>query len=260
MGTKDKNNLKYFFKHYWIPVLCALIAITIFVGNVLVLCLLDEKDQSAWLTLYSGWVSGVATFLIGLIAAIQSRNYKHENDTFELQQLQKEWRLEQKEGIKFYYGSLVKIYEELQQNQYNKVVNECYEKLCRDHNTLIEIVLTQTLWDINNRFKYEAINTIYYFDGIEDVVLMCENYITNLTSHLDKIEWHIENGDSEFLNELYLEYEELMKKFNEFISHVRLFICCTMTNNKPEEIEKMLNDMAQKQNDWRNRINQEQNK
>ncbi len=74
-----------------------LLAIIIFIGNVLILLFVDEgKWQSAWLTLFSGWVSEIATIVLGYIAIIQNRKYKKDADETELQQAQREWRIEQK--------------------------------------------------------------------------------------------------------------------------------------------------------------------
>lgn len=44
-------------------------------GNVLVLYLVPSDSKSGWLTLISGWVSGVATFLVGLIAHKQNKEF-----------------------------------------------------------------------------------------------------------------------------------------------------------------------------------------
>lgn len=84
MGLKYMNNkrIQRWFKSNWLTILLLSVAVAIFIGNICVLVYVDGNEQSAWLTLYSGWVSGIATVILGVIAVIQNKNYKNENDSF----------------------------------------------------------------------------------------------------------------------------------------------------------------------------------
>lgn len=67
---------KPFYKLWWFW----LIVIGILAGNVLVLIFVPDNYKSDWLTLISGWISGIATFIVGMIAYLQSKQYKVEDD------------------------------------------------------------------------------------------------------------------------------------------------------------------------------------
>ncbi len=68
--------IKFFIKAKWV-FLCLFIAI-IFAINVAILSFVE--NPSNWLTLYSGWLSAIATSIIGLIALWQGKKYKKESD------------------------------------------------------------------------------------------------------------------------------------------------------------------------------------
>lgn len=61
-------------KWFWIFLIFGLF---LFVGNiVLLVCLRDcQQEQSAWLTLFGGWLGFIATLIIGIIAYKQSKRY-----------------------------------------------------------------------------------------------------------------------------------------------------------------------------------------
>lgn len=49
-------------------------------GNILVILFVKKDCRSDWLTLISGWVSGVSTLIVGIIAYKQSKHYKIDAD------------------------------------------------------------------------------------------------------------------------------------------------------------------------------------
>lgn len=62
-------------KSHWVFLLI-LFAIALLIGNICVLLFVDSENvRSEWLTLFSGWVSGIATLLVGIVAYWQSRKF-----------------------------------------------------------------------------------------------------------------------------------------------------------------------------------------
>lgn len=50
------------------------------VGNIIVLAHFKKESGANIFTAVNGWVSGIATAILGTIAVVQNRNYKQEND------------------------------------------------------------------------------------------------------------------------------------------------------------------------------------
>ena len=71
---------KKFYKNLWFWLLIA--SILFFVTNIVFSIIFRGSDGSNIFTAVSGWVSGVATIALGLIAVVQNRKYKEENDRF----------------------------------------------------------------------------------------------------------------------------------------------------------------------------------
>lgn len=89
--TKEKQN-KPFYAKWWFWIIIGLILF----GNIAVLIWFNCKElKSDLLTLISGWVSFVATLIIGVIAFRQSKEYKEENDKFIEEQKDLMWRQSQ---------------------------------------------------------------------------------------------------------------------------------------------------------------------
>lgn len=64
------------FKRQWKGNILILFGIALLVGNICVLIYVTEdKGQSSWLALISGWISGVATLIVGLIAFWQNNKF-----------------------------------------------------------------------------------------------------------------------------------------------------------------------------------------
>lgn len=106
--TKEKQNKPFYTKWcFWV------IIGLILCGNIAVLIWVQNTDLKAnLLTLISGWVSFIATLLIGVIAFRQSKDYKEENDKFIQEQNDIMWRQNQLGIFKQERESLSKIYDD----------------------------------------------------------------------------------------------------------------------------------------------------
>lgn len=74
--SKKPCKIVSWFKRQWKGIILVLFGIVLLVGNICVLIYVTEdKGQSSWLTLISGWISGVATLIVGLIAFWQNNKF-----------------------------------------------------------------------------------------------------------------------------------------------------------------------------------------
>ena len=72
------------------------IGIVLIVANILLpLIWIDEKATAIIVSVVSGWISGIATLLIGVIALFQTKKYNEANDLF----LNKQYKLEKCKSI-----------------------------------------------------------------------------------------------------------------------------------------------------------------
>ncbi len=69
-------NNKEFYKRLWFWLI--VVGVLIFIANIIILYNVNGVMQSAWLTLISGWISGIATLFVGIIAYCQNKSFSYE--------------------------------------------------------------------------------------------------------------------------------------------------------------------------------------
>ena len=77
-----KRSCKFviWFRRQWKAILLILFGVALLVGNICVLfCVPEDNGQGAWLTLFSGWVSGIATAMLGGLALWQNKRFSCES-------------------------------------------------------------------------------------------------------------------------------------------------------------------------------------
>ena len=211
-------------------------------------------------TAISGWVSGIATIILGVIAFRQNKKYKKENDRFLKEQQQLNWKLEQKDVLKVYLRNIENVFSNVKEYQYSKLINNIALNLQQDCVTIDEFVYDEILYGIMESMTYASVNSIYYFDGIEELVDLCCRYVLKLRLLLKRLPEIIKIGEVNRYNEIKELYRDLCKAFNDHIVHVRLFIDMIMTSwnyddhDDYEDIEQTLREKRNKQKDWRKRI------
>lgn len=74
------KNKWYKNKWFWLWGAICIIILGALGGNIAILLCLKKaaQEQSAWLTLFGGWLGFLATLIVGLIAYCQSKKYKEE--------------------------------------------------------------------------------------------------------------------------------------------------------------------------------------
>lgn len=151
--TKEKQN-KPFYKKWWFWIIIGLILC----GNIAVLIWVQNTDLKAnLLTLISGWVSFIATLLIGVIAFRQSKDYKEEND----RAIEKQYSFEKfkilAEDCRNYITELRHHFDEFRREFYYKIAISYFNEIIRLKNpqftNIEEINLQRKLSEFYELFK-----------------------------------------------------------------------------------------------------------
>lgn len=122
-------NKKPFYKCWWFWLIIGL-AFLLCGGNILIAHL--KTTGSNIFTAVSGWVSGIATAILGVIAVIQNKKYKEENDRYlkEQEELSQKnindqndlaWRNSQYQLFCFYVNTLNGIKNSLHENYFTLI-------------------------------------------------------------------------------------------------------------------------------------------
>lgn len=202
-----------FYKLWWFWLIT--ISTVLFIGNVIVLICLKGDSQSAWLTLISGWVSGISTIVLGIIAVWQNSKYKQENDSFLKEQNDFAWKNNYAEMYKRFLNQLnanwaeikksspqklkVLFLDKLRNNSYNEydVINSEYS------GTFVSFIVTlrscfiinelhRKLYDKVILFNYSIHTLMAYFDSVSsnEVIFnseICNKYVEDATSKYNNL-------------------------------------------------------------------------
>ena len=259
LKTEEKQNKKpkkkterYFYHKLWIWITISIVLCCVNIGYAIWGC--DTENKSDILTAISGWISGVATLVIGIIAYRQSEKYKLENDKIEEKQRQRDWRGEQKDIVKLYLDNIVKAYEDLKQYQYSKIIEEVIRNKRKGVFALKEMIYDQSLKDIYDNFVSIAVNSIYYFEGIEELLDLYEKYCFQLRGLIKRIVEVVKTGEVESVFKLQNIYKDLLDKFHRHIAKVQIFLTQTLTNASFDKAQKVIEEKRVKQIEWRDKI------
>ena len=185
---------KPFYTKWW---LWTIIAIVLFCNIAVLLWVQNNDLKSNLLTLISGWVSFIATLLIGVIAFMQSKEYKEENDKFIKEQKNRLWEQSQYDRISTILDQLVYFREkydtfnslniilDLQKNEKNEIyiiqkkASYSTELQRLNKRFLSFISVTTLLFDGTEKFIQIVYDCVGVFNSLEIKNLKTENENTN---------------------------------------------------------------------------------
>lgn len=244
-------NKKPFYKSWWFWL--SIVALLLCVGNIL-LAHLYKTESANIFTAVSGWVSGIATIVLGVVAVVQNRKYKEENDRIITYQRQRDWLIEQKDLIKANLDNIIKCYADIKEYQYSKLINERTIDLQNHTFNVNDLIYDEILNGIKDYAIYSAVNSYYYFEGIEELVDTVGEYTLKLRVLLKQFVEAIKKKEVDKFNEITELYKILNTRFNEHIFKIQLFISIILTDDNPDDLKKELEDMRNKQLDWIDRM------
>ena len=193
-----KKKFVWWIKNHCKIILLVIFALALLIGNICIIVFVDSNVRSDWLTLYSGWVSGIATAILGIIAVIQSKNYKNDNDEFLNEQQRINSQLMQDQYDLSWRKNQYDIY-----NAYSVEFLEL-EKAFRKH-TVAEIVAQA----LGTSDKNTAIVTVAV------LVQRIQNNLIHAFAYLMQCKYYCEGKVK--LYELIKEYVEKMEQFSPIL-------------------------------------------
>lgn len=258
---------KKFYKNLWFWLIIG--GALLFVANILVLVLVKDARQSAWLTFISGWVSGFATIALGLIAFWQNKRYKIENDVFlnEQQRINSElaqeqsnllWRKSQYDIYKSYRDEYLENEKEFikysvseisfqiigTDNQLRATANtHIIEKCIRSNITRLLAFLIENNFYCEDKEKlYNSVST--YLKKLDEFYPLLQKSITNVNL-LGNI-----NGEFYVKAHALMDCEqEIEMSFFSINSHICRFMR-KIYKNEFSEVKSLIEENMNLQNQW----------
>lgn len=233
-----------------------LITATILVMIVnLTLSIIFRGDSGANIfTTISGWVSGVATIVLGLIALWVNAQYKNENDIYLEKQSALQWKLDEKETIDLYRRQMLETYNSFLKLNFADILYQLIEKEEKPEAPIFELALLSKIkCEKQNMFFVFSICR-YYFEFKSELFEAYAKYLDLLSVAVSNYKNMIYNKEFDKGEMLQKAYVNVINNFNIHISNINVFLTVKMNLTSKKELEKVLSEMRRKQADWWNKV------
>lgn len=222
------------------------------IANLVLAFIFHGESGANVFTTISGWISGIATIVLGVIALYVNAQYKKENDDYLSKQDDLAWKNEEKDTISLYRDQVVKCYNNFI-TDYN-YADILYQILCDEEKPEAPIKNIALL----NKIQCEQFNALYslsicryYFDTKGELFKSYHKYLSALSEMISDYKPMVFDKDhfseAESLQRLYVD---VIRLFNQHISEINVFLSAKLFTLSSEQISKILNDMRKKQLDW----------
>ncbi len=230
-----------------LAICCTIIAMII---NFIVAIVFHGENGANIFTTVSGWVSGIATIALGVIAIKINAKYKEENDDFLKKQDEMFWKNEKKTIVELYREQVVKCYNNFTVFNYTDILNQ----LIANENKIEAPIFNLSILSKIETEMHNMIFTLsickYYFNFKKELFDSYGKYLTLLDEMVNNYGDMIYNKHFEKGEKLQESYIDVVNNFNLHISEINVFLSTHLYSNSKEELTTMLTDMRMKQIKW----------
>ena len=255
------NKIKVFFKKYGLKVLFWLLVITVIILatiNIRLAFLFDGKFSNVF-TAISGWVSFLATILVGYIAYKQNKEYKLENNRFEKRQEDRDWCQDKYVTISLYRERINKCLDLFLEIEPLKSVDKLMDEILGEKVVVHDVIVMKRL-DIHRSNLFLSLTmTEYYVDGALELQESFMEFLRGMKESLTKmkgiskpenmVEDFADNA-GELLTETQKKHEHVLHQFKFYLSNLDDFLSDIALCRDKMELEKDLKKRKEKQDTW----------
>lgn len=221
------------------------------IGLAIVFC--GDSGANIFTTI-SGWISGIATVVLGLIALWVNAQYKKENDIYLEEQSELQWKEDEKETIDLYRKQILETYNRFLKLNYADVLYQLIEKEDKPEAPIFELALLSKIkCEKQNMFFVFSICR-YYFEFKSELFESYVKYLDLLSIAVSDYKKMIYNKEFDKGETLQRAYVNVINNFNIHISNINVFLTVKMNLTPKKELEKVLSEMRRKQADWWNKV------
>ena len=237
-------------KHIIIVVLLS-VAILVNIG----LAIIFHGDSGANIfTAISGWISGLATIVLGVIALVVNEKYKKDNDNFILKQEELFWKEEKKTAIEVYREQIIKCHDDFLKYHYADVLSSMFADENKPESPIYDLARLSKIRSEKSNMFFELGICRYYINFKSELLESYGRYLSLLEKMIRSYNEIVEKRNYETIVELEKTYIEVTNNFNIHIAEINLFLSVTLPNKKKSELEGMMKEMMEKENEWWERV------
>ncbi|MGN1201520.1 MAG: hypothetical protein ACI4R8_04630 [Candidatus Caccovivens sp.] len=226
-----------------------IISVLLCAANIVLSCFYRSNDGANIFTAVSGWVSGISTIVLGVVAVKQNKKYKQENDEF---------NKKQEELIRKQYD--FEVYKNIvdTRRKYVEKIKQDTNEFCQNFNYMIISSKLASMHAFKEQVGVQPSIQINEFDaGIvtpyldlkqsiandwnkkqtnDDLIKTLDNYFLGIKVGIKGVDYyHIENSIKQFNEKMSPLYLELLENKNRYITELDVDLNMILTN-KSEDV------------------------
>lgn len=161
----------------------------VFIANIVCACVFSGENGANIFTAFGGWISGFATVILGVVAVMQNKNYKEEDDRYLKEQKDFAWKSNYAEMYKR-FGEQLDIHMAEIHNFYPQKLEAVFlENLAQEKSYEYDLITSEYLGVLLHFLVSLRKNRVYnnFHKSLYDA-LICFNYsICILMSYFDTV-------------------------------------------------------------------------
>ena len=235
-----------------------IIMITIFMLINLGLAIIFHGDSGANIfTTISGWVSGIATIILGLIALFVNAKYKKENDMYLEKQAELQWKEDEKRTIELYRKQILETYNSFLSFNFADILCQLVEKEEKPEAPMFELALLSKIQCEKHNVVFVFSICRYYFKFKSELFESYIKYLDLLSVSVSEYKSMIYNREFSKGENLQKSYIDVINNFNIHMADINVFVSVTLSSKSKGELKTILDEMRRKQTDWWNKVKPE---
>lgn len=248
ISLKRDDKMKKRFKKC---IVIAVVVVTlVFIVNI-VLAIIFQGDSGANIfTTISGWISGISTIVLGVIALYVNAKYKKDNDDYLKKQDELFWKNEKKSAIELYRDQIVKCYDRFLKLNYLDLLDRLLKNETQNGGELFSVALSSTIQTEKHNMIYTISLCKYYFEFKSELYESYCEYLSKLTQMTMDYNDMVYKKQYEKVDELQELYIKVINNFNIHIGKINIFLSTKLPTKTQNELEVFLKNAYDRQIEW----------
>ena len=242
-----------------ISIILIILAVLLLIVNFAFATKYLGEDGANLFTTISGWISGIATIVLGVIALYVNGQYKEENDNYLSKQEELTWKSEKRAAIELYREQIVRCYKNFIEFNFADLLYQLLLNHEKPEGPIYDVALINKISAEKHNLFFNLTICKYYFSSKAELFDAHSRYLNLLFKMIDDYEKMIFDKEYNKAEELQEAYVEVIKLFNLHISHINVFLSTTLYSKSKNELKTILGDMRQKELDWWEGVKAEEN-
>lgn len=212
------------------------------------------EDGANIFTTASGWISGIATIVLGVIALFVNAGYKKENDIYLEKQAEIQWKNDERDTIELYRKQILETYNRFLKLNFADVLYQLIEKEEKPEAPIFELALLSKIKSEKQNMFFVFTICRYYFLFKSELFESYAKYLDLLSQAVSDYKNMIYNKEFDKGEKLQEAYVNVINNFNIHIANVNLFLTVKMNSKSKKELNVELEKMRKQQSQWWDKI------